>query len=186
MTLQSLPKTRNTLRLTAPLSGYLLPIELVPDPVFAQKMVGDGISIDPTSTVLQAPCDGEVIQIHPSHHAVTVKTADGIEILMHIGLDTVELRGEGFTPRVQLGDRVSAGDALIEFDIDYIALHAKSLLTQVVVTNRDRVAEFVYSSGVVESGQDVFLELVLAEGDEALAETAGEAVTSEPITIANP
>jgi glucose-specific phosphotransferase system IIA component len=111
MTAQTLPQTHQTLRLTAPLSGYLLSIESVPDPVFAQKMVGDGISIDPTSSVLQAPYDGEVVQVHPSHHAVTLKTAEGIEILMHIGLDTVELRGEGFTPRGEFGGSGDHGHA---------------------------------------------------------------------------
>ncbi|MGD1940816.1 MAG: phosphoenolpyruvate--protein phosphotransferase [Leptolyngbyaceae cyanobacterium] len=186
MVLQVPSQARQTLRLVAPLSGFLLPIEQVPDPVFAQKMVGDGISIDPTSTVLVAPCEGEVIQIHPSLHAVTLKTAEGIEILMHIGLDTVELRGAGFTPKVQLGDRVTAGTPLIEFDIDYVALHAKSLLTQIVVTNSDRVTEFVAQSGLVESGKDIFLELALADADETAAEGEGEVVTSEPIVIGNP
>ena len=186
MVLQVPSQARQTLRLVAPLSGFLLPIEHVPDPVFAQKMVGDGISIDPTSTVLVAPCEGEVIQIHPSLHAVTLKTAEGIELLMHIGLDTVELRGAGFTPKVQLGDRVTAGTPLIEFDIDYVALHAKSLLTQIVVTNSDRVAEFVSQSGLVESGKDIFLELALTEGGATAEVAEGEVVTSEPIVIGNP
>lgn len=128
MTSQTLSQAYKTLRLVAPLSGYLLPIETVPDPVFAQKMVGDGVSIDPTSNVLKSPCAGEVVQLHPSHHAITIKTTDGLEILLHIGLDTVELRGKGFSPKVQTGDLVNPGDALIEFDIDYIALHARSLL----------------------------------------------------------
>ncbi|MEY3330626.1 MAG: hypothetical protein RLZZ115_3511 [Cyanobacteriota bacterium] len=92
--------------LKAPLSGHILPIEQVPDPVFAQKMVGDGISIDPVSQVLIAPCDGEVIQLHPSYHAVTLKTPEGLEVLMHIGLDTVTLRGQGFSPKVKMGDRI--------------------------------------------------------------------------------
>ena len=186
MSVQSLSQSLKTLRLTAPLSGYLLALDSVPDPVFAQKMVGDGISIDPTSSVLKAPCEGEVIQLHPSLHAVTLKTPEGIEILMHIGLDTVELRGEGFTPKVQLGDRVRTGDDLIEFDIDYVALHAKSLLTQIVVTNSDRVTEFVSQSGVVQSGNDIFLELVLAEGSTISEIADGEVVTSEPIVISNP
>lgn len=186
MVLQVPPQARQTLRLVAPLSGLLLPIEQVPDPVFAQKMVGDGISIDPTSTVLVSPCDGEVIQVHPSNHAVTVKTTEGIEILMHIGLDTVELRGAGFTPRVQLGDRVTTGTPLVEFDIDYVALQAKSVLTQIVITNSDRIVEFVYQSGLVQSGKDILMELVLAEGGAATAVDSGEQVTSEPIVIPNP
>ncbi len=190
MTSQTLAKTQKTLRLAAPLSGYLLPIETVPDPVFAQKMVGDGVSIDPTSHVLRAPCAGEVIQLHPSHHAITIQSTDGIEILMHIGLDTVELRGKGFSPKVEMGDRVQTGDALIEFDADYIALHAKSLLTQIVVTNGDRVKELVYESGVVRSGKDVCLEIVRTDGSDSTASledaVEGERVTSEPIANINP
>ncbi|UBF27376.1 PTS glucose transporter subunit IIA [Kovacikia minuta CCNUW1] len=116
-------QTDSTILLRAPLSGHLVPIEQVPDPVFAQKMVGDGISIDPISQTLVAPCDGEVIQLHPANHAVTLKTGEGLEVLMHIGLDTVALKGQGFTPKVKMGDRVQSGDALIEFDADYVALH---------------------------------------------------------------
>src|SRR5512138_3699996 len=90
-----------TLALNAPLSGFLMPIERVPDPVFAQKMVGDGIAVDPTSQSLLAPCDGEVLQLHPANHALTLVTAGGVEVMMHIGLDTINLKGQGFTPRVK-------------------------------------------------------------------------------------
>src|SRR6186997_976596 len=92
------PVTR--VSLVAPITGILVPIEQVPDPVFAQKMVGEGISIDPLSDRLLAPCDGVVAHLHPSHHAVTIRTAGGLEVLLHIGLDTVQMRGDGFTPRV--------------------------------------------------------------------------------------
>ena len=74
--------------LVAPITGVLVPIEQVPDPVFAQKMVGEGISIDPLSNVLVAPCDGEVFHIHPAKHALTIRSAEGLEVLTHIGLDT--------------------------------------------------------------------------------------------------
>jgi hypothetical protein len=87
---------------------------------------------------------------------------------------------------VNLGDQVTTGTPLIEFDMDYVALHAKSLLTQVVVTNSERVAEFVYQTGLVEAGKDIFLELVLEAGDETTKATAGESATSEPIVIPNP
>ena len=83
--------------LKAPLSGIVVPLDEVPDPVFAQKMVGDGVSIDPVTASLVAPCDGHVIQIHSASHAVTLASSDGVEILMHIGLDTVQLKGRGFT-----------------------------------------------------------------------------------------
>jgi phosphocarrier protein FPr len=179
--------TSRRIVLIAPLSGPLVPIERIPDPVFAQKMVGDGISIDPLDQCLRAPCDGRIVQLHAAGHAVTIATEHGIEVLMHIGLDTVGLKGSGFTPRVKAGDAVKTGDALIDFDADFVATHAKSLLTQIVVTNSERVASFVPRSGNVSAGRDVILELVLA-GDaqaEAVAEAA-RSFTSEAILIPNP
>jgi len=173
--------------LTAPLSGPLLPIERVPDPVFAQKMVGDGISIDPLDQCLHAPCAGQIVQLHPAGHAVTIATPQGIEVLMHIGLDTVGLKGAGFTPKVKAGDVVKIGDALIEFDADYIAIHAKSLLTQIVITNSERVAVFTPHTGSVIAGQDVILELTLIDGQTAATATDSmKTATSEAILIPNP
>ena len=99
-------------------------LERIPDPVFAQKMVGDGLSIDPTDSILRAPCDAEVVTLHAAHHALTLLTPEGAELLMHVGIDTVTLRGEGFRPRVQAGDKVKAGAPLIEFDLDFLATHA--------------------------------------------------------------
>src|SRR5262245_47361215 len=103
---RGLPPMPETLRLTAPLSGVIYPLERVPDPVFAQKLVGDGISIDPTDASLRAPCAGEVLHLHAAGHAVTLRAAGGVEVLMHIGIDTVNLKGAGFTPHVKAGDRV--------------------------------------------------------------------------------
>ncbi|HSA48422.1 MAG TPA: glucose PTS transporter subunit IIA, partial [Candidatus Competibacteraceae bacterium] len=171
--------------LTAPLSGPLVPIERVPDPVFAQKMVGDGISIDPLDQCLRAPCDGQIVQLHPAGHAVTVATPQGIEVLMHIGLDTVGLKGSGFTPKVKAGDAVKTGDALIDFDADYVATHAKSLLTQIVITNSERVAAFAPRSGAVTAGRDVILELTLASAQAEAVTESVKTVTSEAIVIPN-
>src|SRR5436305_3478147 len=94
---QSAPTTRQ-LTILAPLSGLIWPLERVPDPVFAQKMVGDGLSIDPTDSVLVAPCDGEIVLVHAANHAVTLRTLQGVELLMHVGIDTVGLKGQGFRP----------------------------------------------------------------------------------------
>ena len=109
------PKAPDTatgrIQLVAPLSGRLLPIGAVPDPVFAKKMVGDGVSLDPVSQSLVSPCDGTITQIHSAGHAVTITTPEGVEVLMHIGLDTVLLKGKGFTPRVKTGETVARGDA---------------------------------------------------------------------------
>jgi phosphoenolpyruvate-protein phosphotransferase len=173
--------------LKAPLSGQLVPIEQVPDPVFAQKMVGDGIAIDPVSESLLAPCDGEVVMLHPGHHALTLKTAEGLEVLMHIGLDTINLKGEGFRPKVKNGDKVKRGAPLIDFDADFIATHAKSLLSMIIVTNPERVSAFNRSTGNVIAGEDVVLELELASSApaEVAAPGVGKRVTSEAILIPN-
>jgi phosphocarrier protein FPr len=174
-----------SLILKAPLDGVVVPLEQVPDPVFSQKMVGDGASIDPTSQVLIAPCDGRVTQLHKAHHAVTLTTADGIELMMHIGLDTVNLKGEGFTAKVAEGDQVKTGDPLIEFDADYLATHAKSLLTQMLVTNTERLASLSPASGLVQAGSDDFLTIQTIADTGAEAEAAGRSVSSEAILIPN-
>ncbi|WP_296809274.1 phosphoenolpyruvate--protein phosphotransferase [Thiocapsa sp.] len=172
--------------LKAPLDGVILPLEQVPDPVFAQKMVGDGVSIDPMSALLIAPCAGTVTQVHRAGHAVTLTTDEGIEVMMHIGLDTVSLKGQGFTPKVAQGERVEAGAALIAFDADFLATHAKSLLTQVVITNGERVAQLEAAIGRVRAGQDVCLTLHLAETTAESGVVEGQRVVSDAILIPNP
>ena len=102
---------RQTLELLAPLSGLMIPLEAVPDPVFAGKLVGDGISIDPTSQTLCAPLAGVVGRVQASGHALSLIGDEGVEVLMHIGLDTVQLDGQGFRCLVRDGERVAAGQA---------------------------------------------------------------------------
>ncbi len=177
-----------TVQLTAPVTGLLVAIEHVPDPVFAQKMVGEGVSIDPLANLLVAPIAGEVIDVQPSGHAVTVRSAEGLEVLMHIGLDTVRMQGEGFTPKVREGQTVAVGDPLVEFDMDRIATEAKSLLTQVVIANSEAIASLTPRTGPVIAGQDVIADIVLAapDGDGSGAPVGGRTVTSEAILLPNP
>src|SRR5688500_16735319 len=139
------------LRIIAPLAGILVPLDQVPDPVFAQKMVGDGISVDPISDVLLAPVSGTVTQLHNAHHAIAITTEEGIEVLVHIGLDTVMLRGDGFSPRVAMGDKVQVGQPVIGFDADKVARTARSLLTEIVVANFERVDRMTPATGMVEA-----------------------------------
>jgi phosphocarrier protein FPr len=124
-----------TLKLVSPVAGWATGLEEVPDPAFAQRMVGDGIAVDPTSPELRAPCDGVVVSVHASRHACTLRSDSGAEILLHIGVDTVDLRGEGFTVRVREGQSVRTGDLLISFDLDLLARKARSLVTSMVVVN---------------------------------------------------
>src|SRR6201981_183537 len=124
--------------LYAPLSGPVIPLEDVPDPVFAQRMAGDGLAICPVDNQVLSPCSGKVTQVHRKRHAVTLATDQGIEILIHIGIETVNLGGEGFEISVSDGQRVKRGDVLIEFDADLIARKAKSLVTVILIANSDR------------------------------------------------
>ncbi len=121
--------------LRAPLSGWVADVAEVPDPVFAQRMMGDGVAIDPLDPVLVAPCDGTVLLLAPTSHSVTLRATNGAEILMHIGLETVSLKGRGFTAHVAAGQSVRQGDKLISFDLDVVAAGATSLITPIVVTN---------------------------------------------------
>ena len=123
----------STVILVAPLAGWSTPLDEAPDAVFAGRMLGDGLAIDPTGSTLYAPCDGELIAVPASRHAITLRTPEGAEILLHVGIDTVALGGEGFELHVQQGQRVRAGDRLLSFDIDLLARRAKSLLTPVIV-----------------------------------------------------
>ena len=173
------------LQIVSPLSGQVWPLERIPDPVFAQKMVGDGLSIDPTDSVLMAACDGEVMALHAAGHAVTLRTPEGVEVLMHVGIDTVALKGQGFKPLVKIGDTVKTGKALIEFDLDFLATHAKSLLTQIVIVNGERVHWLNRASGRVAAGKDTLFTVAVNGAHDATPSDDAATVTSEAILIPN-
>ncbi|TWI57958.1 PTS sugar transporter subunit IIA [Halalkalibacter nanhaiisediminis] len=121
----------------APLTGKLIAIEDVPDPTFSQKMMGDGFAIEPSEGKVVAPVSGEIMQVFPTKHAIGIKTPGGAEVLLHIGLETVNMKGEGFTAHVKEGDKVKLGDALVDFDLDLVKEKAASTITPVVITNMD-------------------------------------------------
>jgi len=127
------------LQVLAPFAGWCCPLEEVPDPVFAQRMLGDGLAIDPTGGILVAPCAGEIVALPVSAHAVSIRAAHGIDVLIHIGIDTVQLAGRGFEARVRPGTIVRPGDELIRFDLEIAARGAKSLMTPILVTPMDGV-----------------------------------------------
>lgn len=162
------------IELLAPLTGPVVPIEDVPDPVFAGKLFGDGIGLDPLDNVLVAPCDGTISHLARTSHAVTITTGDGAEVLLHIGIDTVELKGEGFTPKVKEGERVVAGQSLIEFDPDYVARRAHSLVTVVAIANGDAFQIAQRGSGAMEAGRTRLLTLV-PTGSPVVSPSASDA-----------
>ncbi|MBT9583097.1 phosphoenolpyruvate--protein phosphotransferase [bacterium] len=164
--------------LQAPLTGWALPLSEVPDPVFSQGLAGPGFAIDPTESRLQSPCAGEVVQLHRCLHAVTVRRGDGLEVLMHVGIDTVKLGGQGFVARVKVGDLVEVGTPLLEFDSDLIATQCCSLITVVVIPENSAVRFVQGKEGCIAAGQDWLTVHTQASHDagpiEAKPEQAGE------------
>ena len=165
--------------LVAPLTGPVVPLASVPDPVFSEGLFGDGIGIDPLVGQLVAPCDGIVMHLARTGHAVTLQTAEGAQVLVHIGIDTVELSGKGFTPKVAQGAQVRRGEALIEFDLDVVACNAPSLVSVVAIANSDAF-EVIERAGAghVEAGVTSLLVLRARDGG-AIAVATTEVVANE-------
>ncbi len=129
--------------LKSPLTGNLVALPDVPDEVFANGLLGKGIAVDPAIGQVVAPADGEVTTLFPTGHAIGIKTDKGAELLIHIGMDTVKMNGDGFKTHVQQGDRVKQGQLLIEFDIDKIKKAGYPVITPVLVTNHDRYKDII-------------------------------------------
>lgn len=144
----------------APLSGRVAALAEVPDPVFAGKMLGDGLAIEPVSGEVRAPFDGEVVSLFPTGHAVGLLARSGLECLIHIGVDTVALGGEGFQAQVRQGDRIKRGQVLIQVDLDRLRQAGKATITPVMVINgsawriKDR-----REGGEVYGGEDVLFSV---------------------------
>jgi phosphoenolpyruvate-protein phosphotransferase len=164
-----------TLRIHAPLDGWCAPLSDVPDPVFAQRMLGDGLAIDPVSATVFAPCAGEIVVVAQGGHAVSIRTPAGIEILVHLGIDTVQLAGRGFEVRVGVGAQVASGTELIRFDLDALARSGKSLMTPIVVTAREGLElRHRRDSGPIRAGELLF-EIEYAETSAPAGSAASDA-----------
>lgn len=132
----------------APMGGEVTPIEDVPDPIFSKKMIGDGVAIRPLEGRAVSPFDGEVIQVFPTKHAIGLRGESGLEVLIHIGLETVSLEGKGFETVVQTGDKVEKGDPLIRFNLEFIKANAADTITAIIITNGELVKSLEKSTGV--------------------------------------
>jgi phosphoenolpyruvate-protein phosphotransferase len=164
----------STQQILAPFDGWCSVLDEVPDPVFSGRMLGDGLAVDPTSGILIAPCAGEIITLPASAHAVSIRTAQGIDVLIHVGIDTVQLGGRGFEARVQPGAIVRAGDELIHFDLDVVARGAKSLMTPIVVTSMDGLSlRRCRAPGLVSAGDLLFEIAGTSAGVDAASVLAG-------------
>lgn len=165
--------------LVAPLAGWSTPLDEAPDAVFAGRMLGDGLAIDPVGSTLYAPCDGELIAVPASRHAITLRTPEGAQILLHVGIDTVALGGEGFELHVRQGQHVRAGDPLLSFDIDLLARRAKSLLTPVILLEGSGFTVGRRSENRELNVGDVLMELV-PESAVVQAAASGPGPVSAP------
>lgn len=147
-------------KIYAPLSGEIVNIEDVPDVVFSEKIVGDGVAIRPTGDTIVAPVNGTIGKIFETNHAFSIESDEGVELFVHFGIDTVELKGEGFTRLAEEGQKVSAGDPVIKFDLALLEEKAKSVLTPIVISNMDEISNLQKLSGTVVKGESVVLTLV--------------------------
>lgn len=141
------------LEFVSPVEGKVMELSEVEDKVFSQGLMGNGFAVELTSGTVRAPFSGEVTVVFPTGHAIGMKRADGLEVLIHIGMDTVELNGKGFSLQVKQGDYVSVGDVLVEVDLDYIQSEGKSLVSPIVFPNGQVVSLNV--QGNIKTGQDV-------------------------------
>ncbi len=174
------------LELAAPISGIVVSLDEVPDEAFRQRLVGDGIAIDPLGDTLVAPCDATVLLVHKAKHALTLDV-DGLELVLHLGLDTVKLDGAGLEILVRAGDRVKRGDPLLRFSPDLIATRAVSLLTPMVVANMDQVERLETMSGRVQSGQTGVLRVFRKAAAVGDAPKQGATVLrSAPMRVQDP
>lgn len=150
-------KKKNKDIFVSPIKGKVASITEAPDPAFAEKMMGDGVVIIPSDNVVYAPCDAEVAFIFPTNHAIGLKTASGIELLIHVGIETVKLDGKGFKMIATEGSSVKKGDKLIEIDLEYIKENAESIATPFIVTNLTESQKIeILKTGDVSLSDEIF------------------------------
>ena len=155
----TLPETANN-EILSPLSGNAMALENVPDETFAGGILGQGAAVEPDEGKVTAPADGTVATLFDTHHAIGLNLDNGAELLIHIGINTVELNGEGFTAHVSEGDRVKKGQTLITFDKDFITSKGYNTVTPVIVSNSDDYAEIKRRADGKVTSRDILLELV--------------------------
>ncbi len=139
----------------APVDGQIVALESVDDEVFSQKMVGDGVAVMPISNTFTAPIDGVVSKIFSTNHAYSIKNDKDLEVMVHIGLETVALEGRGFTRIASEGDRVKVGDVIIEVDLAYIKKHAKDIITPIIISDESEYKEILKEYNVVKMSDKI-------------------------------
>ncbi len=137
----------------SPINGVIRPITETPDPVFSQKMMGDGFCVEPEDGIVVSPANGTITTVFPTKHAIGITTKKGMELIIHFGMDTVSLNGEGFTSFVEVGQKVKVGDKLLEVELDKIKDKVPSLVTPVVVTNLEGKTITLEKEGKAQRGE---------------------------------
>ncbi|WP_343154822.1 PTS glucose transporter subunit IIA [Buchnera aphidicola (Pseudoregma panicola)] len=141
----------------APLSGEIINIEKVPDIVFSDKIVGDGIAIQPTGNSIVSPVNGKISKIFNTLHAFSIKSDEGIELFVHFGIDTIKLKGKGFEKFANENQKVKIGDLIITFDLPMLKKNAKSVITPVVISNMEKIKKIKKMSGKITSGKTIIM-----------------------------
>lgn len=156
----------------SPIQGKMIPLDEVPDKVFSSKLVGEGVAFIPDKGEVAAPIEGTVEHIYPTKHALGIETNEGLEVLIHIGIDTSHLPGKWFNVLVKEGEKVVPGQTIIEFDLQRVREHSKSLATPMVITNHNRIKSWNFAPfKTVKKGQSSVMSVVLKEGDSGERKT---------------
>ncbi len=142
----------------SPMDGNLIALEEVPDEVFSKGLSGDGMAIEPISGTVVAPIDGVVSRIFPTNHAFLISKKNGIEVMVHIGLDTVELKGEGFERLVKEGAKVNAGTPIISVDLEYLQSRGKEIVTPILINSEKSIEIEKHKIDTIREGES-FMEV---------------------------
>jgi len=157
---QAVPNATTIAELVSPVTGELVALDQVPDEAFASKAVGDGVAVKPTDKIVVSPAAGTIVKIFNTNHAFCLETEKGAEIVVHMGIDTVALGGQGFTRLVEEGAEVVAGQPILEMDLEYLNANARSMISPVVVSNIDDFSGLVIKAqGAVVAGQTPLFEI---------------------------
>ncbi|GFN34548.1 PTS sugar transporter subunit IIA [Tepidimicrobium xylanilyticum] len=154
-------KKNKPIHILSPMTGKIIPLEEVEDEAFSEKRLGDGIAIEITDGKVIAPFDGEITSTYKANHCVAVRSKEGIELLIHIGLETIKLKGEGFKQHVVLMQQVKQGDVILEADLEFLKDKGKSLVSPVVIANTGRVKSIEKAEGNVEKGVSTIMTVTM-------------------------